>query len=363
MLIILPLLAAACLPAARLVFGRPLFLRKKPPNDQPQKVSVIVPARDEEANIGVLLDSLNQQVPPPYEVIVVDDGSTDQTTEISRAQGAKVISAPALPEGWKGKPWACHNGALAATGDHLLFLDADTWIESNGFSKLTSLTTADSGAISVCPYHRVVRPYEQLSAFFNLTMIAGINSFGAEKDNAALFGQCLLISRANYEAIEGHTTVSKQILENFHLTKILREKGIGVKSLLGRGTISMRMFPSEFADLWRGWKKGFARGAGNVSPKALALTSIWITGAMLTTTCAVISCFTFPSDTFRILSGLVYILYVFQFIRAFRYIGNFSPFTSIFFPIPLLFYQTLFFYSLIDRKLGNGTNWKGRHVD
>lgn len=125
----------------------------------------------------------------------------------------------------------------------------------------------------------------------------------------------------------------------------------------------MRMFPDGFAELWRGWKKGFAQGAGNVSTRALALTSVWITGGMLATTSAVIACFPFANDAFRISSAFVYILYVVQFVRAFRLIGSFSFFTAVFFPIPLLFYQTLFFYSLLDRKLGHGTNWKGRHVD
>ena len=102
-------------------------------------VSVVVPARDEEANLVVLLGSLVPQVGPGDEVIVVDDQSSDATVEVAHAGGAVVVAAPSLPSGWAGKQWACHTGAERATNDILVFLDADTRIEPGGLDRIASL--------------------------------------------------------------------------------------------------------------------------------------------------------------------------------------------------------------------------------
>ena len=94
-------------------------------------LSIIIPARNEEQNLPVLLCSINAQTVKPPEVIVVDDGSTDRTAEVAREFGAAVIASKPLPDGWRGKTWACQQGAQAATGDLLLFLDADTWFAAD----------------------------------------------------------------------------------------------------------------------------------------------------------------------------------------------------------------------------------------
>ncbi|HSG47547.1 MAG TPA: glycosyltransferase, partial [Longimicrobiales bacterium] len=97
------------------------------------RVSVVIPARNEAGNIRTVLASVTAADYPDFEVVVVDDRSTDGTGEIARATPAararevRVVEGADLPEGWMGKPWACHQGAMAATGEVLLFTDADTW--------------------------------------------------------------------------------------------------------------------------------------------------------------------------------------------------------------------------------------------
>lgn len=93
---------------------------------RPPRVSVIIPARNEERRIGRLLDSLDRQTVRPHEVIVVDDQSSDLTGSLASGRGASVVTGGPLREDWCGKPWACWRGACASTGDLLLFLDADT---------------------------------------------------------------------------------------------------------------------------------------------------------------------------------------------------------------------------------------------
>ena len=102
----------------------------------PTKVSIIVPARNEAKNLPRLIHSIRAQRVWPQEVIVVDDDSEDKTADIAKEMGARVITSEPLPEGWRGKTWACHQGAKEAKGKTLLFLDADTWLEDHGYKNL-----------------------------------------------------------------------------------------------------------------------------------------------------------------------------------------------------------------------------------
>jgi 4,4'-diaponeurosporenoate glycosyltransferase len=90
------------------------------------RVSVLIPARNEQATLPHLLRAMQQQRLRPLEVIVIDDHSTDQTAAIARTAGVRLIEAPPLPAGWCGKTWALHHGSHQAQGDLLVFLDADT---------------------------------------------------------------------------------------------------------------------------------------------------------------------------------------------------------------------------------------------
>jgi 4,4'-diaponeurosporenoate glycosyltransferase len=366
MLYLVPILAILCAPALWLVLGRPRFVpaAHSPPPDT--SVSLIIPARNEEDNIGALLVSIASDNPRLHEIIVVDDASTDRTAAIARGHGATVVSPPLLPDDWKGKPWACHNGASTATGDWLLFLDADTRLAPGGLDRIHALTAQPDRVHSICPYHTVHRPFEQLSAFFNIIMIAGINAFGLQRapaQHAALFGQCLLISQIHYHQIGGHEPVRDEVLENFHLSRHLADLGIPRECHLGHGCLTMRMFPGSFHDLWTSWKKGFTSGASNVAPRALFLTSAWITGAMLAIVGVILAFLPHTDPPLRAMTGASYLLYSLQCQRAFRLAGNFSRANALLFPVSLLFYQTLFFTSLIERRLGIQTKWKGRHVD
>ena len=121
-----------------------------------------------------------------------------------------------LPDGWRGKTWACHQGAQAATGELLLFVDADTWFEPDGLARILSGYTG--GAFSVGPYHAVRKPYEDLSLFFNFNMTVGTVPHG-------LFGQMLLVDRESYRRVGGHEAVQGRILENFWLAGQFRAAG------------------------------------------------------------------------------------------------------------------------------------------
>ncbi|MDQ8191889.1 glycosyltransferase [Roseibacillus persicicus] len=366
MLAVAPIIALLLCPALWLVLGRPRFLREKTPREKPARISVIIPARDEEDNLPKLLDSLLAGKTQPHEIIVVDDGSTDATAAVAEERGAKVVAPAPLPDDWKGKPWACQTGAEAATGDWLLFMDADTWFEPGGYEFIPPLAHEDCAVSSICPYHHIQSPTEELSAFFNLIMVAGSNAFGlpaSSRNNSALFGQCLLISAKTYQQIDGHKKVRNQILENFHLAEHLHQVGIARNCYLGRGVITMRMFSGGLPNLWQSWKKGFTSGAKQAHPRALVLISLWLTAGMTILVSLLVAIFTpSASPLFLGLTAVAYSIFALQCGWAFRQVGRFSPLSALFFPVGLIFYQALFFTALWEKKRGTQTNWKGRDV-
>jgi len=353
-------------PALYMVLGKTRFLSKVKKHDSHHPISIIIPARNEEQNIATLLKSLNKQNLPPHQIIVVDDDSTDNTAQIAKQYEAHVLTAKSLPDDWMGKPWACQQGAETATGEWLLFLDADTHLNPNSLEYLQGAIheTNSSAVISVKPYHSIQKTYEELSSFFNLLMTAGVSAFGTtQKSDTALFGQCMLISKNHYQQVGGHAKVKKDILENLYLAEHLEKLNIPRACYLGKNSISMRMFPHGFTSLWNGWKKGFSSGAKQVAPITLILSSIWISGAMFAAITLIISLLTAFSKISLILTLFTYSIYALQCHLTFKKIGSFSPLNALFYPITLFFYQALFFTSLLNRKHGGTTQWKGRSVN
>lgn len=262
------------------------------------------------------------------------------------------------------KPWACQQGADAASGNWLLFLDADLVAETDGLRRLAALAAKEPGAVhSVCPYHRIKRPFEELSSFFNAIMVLGMNAFtlkGERSRETGLFGQAMLLSAKNYEAVGGHHRVRSQVLENFHLSRHFREAGIACRCYLGKGTLAMRMFPGGFHDLVAGWSKGFVSGAGNTPRGAMIGISSWLSGLLMIT--IALAFLPFADLYQRIFIGKLYLLGVIQCLHVFRHTGNFSPLNACLFPVPLFFYQLVFFRALRRKKAGGKVSWKGRDV-
>ncbi len=339
----------------------------------PPGVSIIVPARNEEHNLPALLSSLATQAPKPSEVIVVDDGSTDRTAEVARQHGARVIASQPLPEGWRGKTWACHQGAQAAAADLLLFVDADTWFEPNGLARILAAYAsglpevrqsalisqpADSrrsaepprhsqlGVFSVGPFHHVRRAYEDLSLFFNFTMAVGTVPDG-------LFGQMLLVDRESYRRVGGYEAVRGRTLENFFLARQFRAANIPTASVTGRGVFSFRMYPNSLRELVEGWTKGFASGAGQTPQGVLLLVVAWMIGLMLAPTGLLVT-------GGSIQWGAVYLLCAAQVAWLSRQIGTFRSLSALAYPVPLIFFFAIFARSRM--RSGRQVTWKGREI-
>lgn len=310
-------------------------------------VSVIIPARDEERNLPVLLESLNRQNPPPEEILVVDDGSTDRTAEIARAAGARVIASAPLPAGWRGKAWACQQGADAAMNDILIFMDADTHFEPGGLQAVCNAFAEKGGALSLAAFQTLEKASEQLSAFFVWVMTAA----------SELFGPFLMVSKADYQRAGGHAAVKNQVLENVHLAAEFQKAGVPVSSLSGQGVLSIHMYPGGFAELSNGWKKAFATGAGQTPPKRMAGIIFWLSAAAGTAIMLPVSVF---SDYSLVLWGTLYAAFALQLLMHLRQLGQFSFLTALLYPVFEVFFFGLFAQSAVQKQ----QSWKGRtYVD
>jgi 4,4'-diaponeurosporenoate glycosyltransferase len=328
-------------------------------------LSVIVPARNEGKNLPTLLGSLAEQDLSPTEIIVVDDNSTDSTAQVAREAAARVLPSKPLPPGWRGKTWACFQGAEAAVGELLLFVDADTFFESGGLRAVVDTYLEARGVMSVGAYHKVKRAYEELSAFFNLIMTAGTGAFtilGQKVQPGGLFGPFLMIQRDAYFKTGGHANVKDKILENFYLAEVFRRAGNPMRCYGGKGTFAMRMYPHGLHDLIEGWSKAFATGAAQTPLVTLLMIIAWITGGFTSVVWFVIAVFT-GSRNAPALSGILYLLFALQtWFMLFR-IGSFRFYTALLYPIPLLFYVAVFARSSIIVALKKKVSWKGRQME
>jgi len=320
-------------------------------------ISVVIPARDEERNLPTLLASLRAQQPPPLEVVVVDDSSSDGTAAVARAAGATVVTAPAPDDGWLGKPWACHLGALRATGDRLLFLDADTWLAPDALERLGAAhhQVVPTGLLSVQPFHEVRRPYEQLSAFPNLVPLLASGTCGPRPRLATVaFGPCLITRATDLQAVGGFSAVRGDTLEDVGLAQAYRAAGRPVRCLGGGATVRFRMYPDGLRSLVAGWTKNLAGGAARTPILPTLGAVAWV----CTCVAVVISAVTQPGW----LTAGAWLAVAAQLRWMLRRVGSFSAWTAVLFPMPLLAFIVLFAGSVGARVLRRRVTWRGRTI-
>jgi 4,4'-diaponeurosporenoate glycosyltransferase len=329
------------------------------------KVSIIIPARNEEKTLSFLLSSIQSQTLIPHEVILVNDQSEDSTEAIGRQFNVKIINTESLPEGWLGKNWACYKGAENASGNLFLFLDADTTLEPGGLESLLACYLKYKGVVSVEPYHKIKKFYENFAAYFNIILMGSMNVFTPLQFRLkpiGAFGPCLLCSRETYFSIDGHSSTKDKIMEDLELGKILLSKGKYIYCFGGKGTISFRMYPYGIGSIVKGFSRGFAIGAKSTSVITFIMEILWIAGSFFPLTLLIQNIVSFNST--GILTGIIfYVAYIAQVLWMARRIGNFNPAVAIFFPVFLMFFITVFFWSILQNVFKLNIRWKGRIVN
>jgi chlorobactene glucosyltransferase len=250
----------------------------QPPPDAPL-ISFCVPARNEERNIRACVKGLLAQDYPNFEVIVLDDRSTDATLEILRqmvtesgrllpkqeqAPALHVVSGSDLPAGWAGKPHALYQASVAARGEWLCFVDADTFLST------TTLSSCYAKAVETKADMLTIMTFQILGSFWEkvvmpLVMTALSVGFSPRKVNdparkeAIANGQFILIKRSVYDVIGGHESVKDQIVEDKAISEQVKWNGFRLIVADGSQVTQTRMYTS-LPEMWEGWTKNIYLG-------------------------------------------------------------------------------------------------------
>lgn len=339
-------------------------------------VSVLVPARDEATRIGACIDGLVGQSYRNFELLVVDDHSTDATAAIVRGfaaqlPGLEVVPSAALPAGWAGKCWACWQAAGRARGEWLLFLDADVVprpellaalvarAESRSLDLLTLMPLQQLGSLA----ERAIMPafFALLYSLYPLDKVSDPRS-----PIAFANGPCLLIRRQVYFAIGGHQAVRASILEDTELGRAVKAAGYRLEAATAPDLIAARMY-SGWSSLAEGLGKNAVAGYRSGGTRSgwagarLALVA-FLPGYLL-----LIGALFVLAQPGALVGGVLLLhgallgllaLLCWGWLARQRY--RIAPWWGALFPIGLGIYFWLAARALLRLRSGRGVTWKGR---
>lgn len=251
------------------IVGKGAFLGETEP--QP-KVSILIPARNEENNIGNCLESCITQDYLNLEIIVLDDHSEDRTAQVVMSKTltdlrVRLLIGKELPSGWLGKNWACNQMAGVATGEYLLFIDADVTLGKEVVSRVISTVKSNNiGMFSVFP--------TQILTGFGATIVIPIMNwlllnflplrqvFQSDSPKfVAANGQFILFSKETYQKTGGHAAVKGMVVEDMELARRVKRSGVKLMTALGGDLVKCKMY-SGFGESIKGFTKNFYPGFG-----------------------------------------------------------------------------------------------------
>jgi chlorobactene glucosyltransferase len=236
-------------------------------------VSVLIPARQEEERIAPTVAALLAQDYPDFEVLVLDDNSTDATFATALAAGCgdsrlRVLHGKPLPSGWGGKNWACHQLAQTARYDLLIFTDADvTWGKDALMAVVRALERTNAGLLAVWPTQITVGWVERLvvplMAFSILAYLpVWLVSHTPYPAAAAAAGQCMAFRRPIYRRIGGHAAIRATVLDDVTLARRVKQHGDRLAMVDGDGLVLCRMYLGGWQTV-NGYTKNIMAGHGN----------------------------------------------------------------------------------------------------
>ena len=228
-------------------------------------VSIILPCRNEEKYIGKCLDGLLVQDYPNYEIIAINDSSSDKTGEIIKRYSMthnKIIfvDAQPKPEGWTGKNWACYQGYLQANGNILLFTDADSIHCTSTMSLATNyLLSQRLDSLTVIPkilandfWTKITLP---ILWTFSVARFSALKANNPKtKEGGYFFGSFFIITKKVYELADTHSSVRDEIVEDAELGRKVKEQGFSLRVIHGEKYISA-IWARNPSNLYHGLKR------------------------------------------------------------------------------------------------------------
>lgn len=280
---------AALLGITGITISNLLFFPRLRPPTQPRTqgplVSVLIPARNEAKVIGETVRRLLGQSYRKFELIVLNDSSSDGTGDIARAAAGgdsrlRVIGGQPLPDGWGGKNWACHQLSQAAAGEVLLFTDADTIWSPDGLSAVVDeMERRGAGLQTVWPTQFTATWAERLTVPNMALVVLGylpilLTHHTPWPSLAAANGQVMAFRRDAYERIGGHAGVRSEVVEDIKLARRIKAAGERLRMADGNGQIACRMY-TDWPSVRNGFAKSIVGGYGSVAGVVLAAVFHW----------------------------------------------------------------------------------------
>ena len=242
---------------------------------QKNKVSVLIPVRNEEKNIEKCVNSVIIQGEIVGEILIYNDHSTDKTETIIKSlvkkykNLVKKTETKNLPKGWLGKNYACYRLAISSKSENILFIDADTTLRKNAISNLFMIySESDNSMISAWPKIVMKNKIEKLlMPILNLIVFTIFPYIISTKINipslGIAHGACIFFNRKKYMKLGGHKLVKNNFFEDTSLAKIWRTFGEKSNIINGENIIEVRMYKS-FREITEGFTKNFYPALGNI---------------------------------------------------------------------------------------------------
>lgn len=327
------------------------------------KISILIPVRNEEAKISNLLESLINQTYKNIDIHILDDNSEDNTYEIiqkyhEKYDNIKVYKGEELPDGWLGKNWACQQLSQKANSDILLFLDADLILNSQAIELLMiKYKSSNVGLLSVFPTQITLTIGEKLIVpLMNYILLAMLPLTLVYKSKLKSFiaanGQLMLWRKSTYEKIGGHYSVKGHVVEDIELAKLVKKNNDKVITLLGGNYVFCRMYEG-FKQSLSGFSKNFYKGFNLPSVIFLSIFSL----------IGLINLFPFVQFIYsqNLFSQIMILLIIFTRINISLLSNQNIIVNLLLHPFQFILLIVLAFSSVIKTKFGLNL-WKGRKI-
>lgn len=258
---------------------------KNQPAKVNKKVSILIPMRNEEVNVSGCLDSvLNQKGLVNYEIIVLNDQSTDATqSKLAAYPQVKVLNGKELPAGWLGKLWACHQLSQIASGEILVFIDADVRLTEHAVASAInqmgswSFISPYPKQISVGIPEKIFQPLLHWSWLASVPLLIA-QKFGIKSMSVAN-GQFFVVNKGAYELCGGHEGVKSEVLDDLALARLLLSAKLKGGVVEGSQIATCTMY-ANFSQLIQGYQKSLWRAFGGFVGNIFALALLISTGVI-----------------------------------------------------------------------------------
>ncbi|GIV65992.1 MAG: glycosyltransferase [Chloroflexota bacterium] len=343
-----------------------------PPASQKPLVSILIPARNEEGNIGGCVSSVLGQDYPHLEILILDDQSTDRTAEIVRRYRQQddrvvLIEGKPLPTGWLGKHWACQQLAEQSRGELLLFLDADTRLHPQAITHAVNTFFHERvQLLSVVPREIVKTWGERLIQPFFLWAVYTVLPLGIARKVQLdwltfTIGQFMLFDRRVYFEIGGHAAIRNDAVDDLAMGRRIVKKGFRWWLADGSDQVECRMYHS-LSQVINGFSKNyFAAFRYNLLTYSFVFTWLmvvfWEPLVVLFFSLSGIKVNYFPIEKAGLATGLSLLIWGLVYARL-----KFPVYLAFFYPLTVLFNTLIAIRSFYLTLRGTST-WKGRRLE